>query len=128
MFSERFSNLPAYAFPRLRTLLDGHMPGGETVQMTIGEPRHPFPDWVADTVLQHAGEFQKYPPNDGTPELLSAIADWLDRRFRIQLDPETHFIRSIWLLRCRLGPNRSLSPRPKRPITYLTFAPSIQRF
>ena len=89
MFSERFSNLPAYAFPRLRTLLDGHMPGGETVQMTIGEPRHPFPDWVADTVSQHVGEFQKYPPNDGTPELLSAIADWLDRRFRIELDPET---------------------------------------
>ena len=62
MFSERFSNLPAYAFPRLRALLDGHVPGGEAVQMTIGEPQHPFPEWVQQTLAQHVGEFQKYPP------------------------------------------------------------------
>ena len=89
MFSERFSNLPAYAFPRLRELLDGHMPGGETVQMTIGEPQHPFPEWVQQTLLQHVGEFQKYPPNDGTPELLGAITDWLAVRFGVKLDPAT---------------------------------------
>ena len=89
MFSERFSNLPAYAFPRLRALLDGHMPGGETVQMTIGEPQHPFPEWVQQTLLQHVGEFQKYPPNDGTPELLGAITDWLAVRFGVKLDPAT---------------------------------------
>ena len=38
MFPERFSNLPAYAFPRLRALLDHHTPGGEVIHMTIGEP------------------------------------------------------------------------------------------
>ncbi len=89
MFSERFSNLPAYAFPRLRALLDGHVPGGEAVQMTIGEPQHPFPEWVQQTLAQHVGEFQKYPPNDGAPELLCAITDWVARRFGVNLDPAT---------------------------------------
>ena len=45
-FPERFSNLPDYAFPRLRKLLDAHAPGGEPIAMTIGEPRHPMPDFV----------------------------------------------------------------------------------
>ena len=67
MFPERFSNLPAYAFPRLRALLDHHQPGGEVIHMTIGEPKHAMPDWVAETVKKHADGFAKYPPNDGTP-------------------------------------------------------------
>jgi N-succinyldiaminopimelate aminotransferase len=46
VFPERFSNLPDYAFPRLRKLLDVHEPGGEPISMTIGEPRHAFPVWV----------------------------------------------------------------------------------
>ena len=39
---ERFSNLPEYAFPRLRRLLaDATPPAGvDPVVMTIGEPRH----------------------------------------------------------------------------------------
>jgi hypothetical protein len=38
-FPERFSNLPNYAFPRLRALLDAHAPGGDPIAMTIGEPK-----------------------------------------------------------------------------------------
>ena len=33
-FPERFSNLPDYAFPRLRKLLDSHAPGGDPIAMT----------------------------------------------------------------------------------------------
>ncbi|TCP40164.1 aminotransferase class I/II-fold pyridoxal phosphate-dependent enzyme [Rhodovulum marinum] len=88
-FPERFSNLPEYAFPRLRRLLDCHGPGGAPVHMTIGEPQHAFPDWVAGVIAQHAHEFGKYPPNDGTPELLSAISDWLARRYGVMIDPDT---------------------------------------
>ncbi|RAP43078.1 aspartate aminotransferase [Rhodovulum viride] len=88
-FPERFSNLPDYAFPRLRRLLDVHEPGGVPVHMTIGEPRHAFPDWVAGIVAAHAHEFGKYPPNEGTPELRAAIAGWVARRYGVTLDPET---------------------------------------
>ncbi len=92
MFSERFSKLPAYAFPRLRQLLDGHRPGSEPVNMTIGEPKHPFPEWVPETIATHAAEFQKYPPNAGAPELRAAISGWLASRYNIAYDPDTQIM------------------------------------
>ncbi|WP_425071734.1 aminotransferase class I/II-fold pyridoxal phosphate-dependent enzyme [Sagittula sp. S175] len=89
MFPERFSNLPAYAFPRLRALLDVHAPGGAVRHMSIGEPKHAFPGWITDTIANHAHEFGKYPPNEGTPELRAAIRDWVYRRYDVMLDPDT---------------------------------------
>ncbi len=82
-YPERFSNLPAYAFPRLRSLLDVHEAGGDVLHMTIGEPRHAFPAFVSDIIAQTADGFGMYPPNDGTPELLVAISSWLKRRFDV---------------------------------------------
>ncbi|MCE0506036.1 aminotransferase class I/II-fold pyridoxal phosphate-dependent enzyme [Roseivivax sp. GX 12232] len=87
MFPERFSDLPAYAFPRLRALLDADEPGGPVVHMTIGEPRHAFPDWVGEVLAAHVGEFARYPVNEGTPKLLGAIHDWLGRRYGVDIDP-----------------------------------------
>ena len=80
-FPERFSNLPDYAFPRLRKLLDSHPPGAEPIAMTIGEPRHPMPDFVGRVLAANLNGFASYPPNDGTPELLQAIAGWIARRY-----------------------------------------------
>ena len=89
MFPERFSNLPEYAFPRLRALLDDIEPGGEVTHMTIGEPKHPFPDWVGQVLSENVAGFAKYPPNDGTPELQAAITDWIARRYDVRMDPAT---------------------------------------
>ena len=88
MFPERFSNLPAYAFPRLRALLDHHAPGGDVVHMTIGEPKHAFPDWVTQIITDNAAGFNNYPDNNGLPELLSAVQNWLKRRFDADVSPE----------------------------------------
>ncbi|SMC52587.1 aminotransferase class I/II-fold pyridoxal phosphate-dependent enzyme [Primorskyibacter flagellatus] len=89
MFPERFSNLPAYAFPRLRALLDHHAPGGDVVHMTIGEPKHDFPAWVAQIIAENAAGFGRYPANDGTPELLEAIAGFVGCRYGVTLDAAT---------------------------------------
>jgi len=89
MYSERFSNLPAHVWPRLRALLDGHEGGGTPIHMTIGEPKHAFPAWVTDEITKHAEGFNKYPPNDGSPELRGAIAAWIDRRYGVEMDPDS---------------------------------------
>ena len=86
-FPQRFSTLPEYAFPRLRTLLGPHAAGGAVVDMTIGEPKHAMPDFIAGEIAAHIAGFAKYPPNDGTPELLGAIAGWVGRRYGVMLDP-----------------------------------------
>ena len=90
MFPERFSNLPEYAFPRLRALLDSHKPGGAPAHMTIGEPKHPFPAWITDVITEHAHEFGNYPANEGTPELRQSITDWVNRRYGVTLKPDTN--------------------------------------
>ncbi|MFG6625175.1 aminotransferase class I/II-fold pyridoxal phosphate-dependent enzyme [Sulfitobacter sp. 1A12056] len=89
MYTERFSNLPAHVWPRLRALLDGHEGGGTPIHMTIGEPKHAFPAWVTDEITKHAAGFNKYPPNDGSPELRAAIAAWIARRYGVEMDPDS---------------------------------------
>ncbi|MTH80051.1 aminotransferase class I/II-fold pyridoxal phosphate-dependent enzyme [Paracoccus aestuariivivens] len=84
---ERFSNLPEYAFPRLRTLLAGISPAANPVVMTIGEPRHAVPEFTGRIMAESIHEFGKYPSNEGVPELLAAISGWIGRRHGIEVEP-----------------------------------------
>ncbi|MSU91207.1 aminotransferase class I/II-fold pyridoxal phosphate-dependent enzyme [Rhodobacteraceae bacterium 2CG4] len=89
----RFADLPEYAFPRLRALLGDRAPGGPEIAMSIGEPRHAFPDFVPEIIARHADEFSRYPPNDGTPGLRAAISDWLAGRYGIPApDPDSRVL------------------------------------
>jgi len=91
-FPERFAHLPPYAFPRLRALLDHHAPGGDVVQLTIGEPKHEFPAWVTDVIVENASAFNNYPQNEGTDALRGAMADWAAQRYGVTLDPATRLM------------------------------------
>ncbi len=88
VFPERFSNLPEYAFPRLRALLDVHAPGGEVLHMTIGEPRHAYPTFLENVIAANTDGFGRYPPNEGTPGLLGSISSWLRRRYGVDVPIE----------------------------------------
>ncbi|AVO37170.1 aminotransferase class I/II-fold pyridoxal phosphate-dependent enzyme [Pukyongiella litopenaei] len=117
-YPERFSNLPDYAFPRLRALLDGHSPGGEVRHMSIGEPRHPFPPWIAQVIAANVAGFNSYPPNNGSPELLGAIAAWLSRRYGVSVDPDRQLMalngtrEGLYNAAMALGPERKGGQRP----------------
>ncbi|MEO0344523.1 MAG: aminotransferase class I/II-fold pyridoxal phosphate-dependent enzyme [Pseudomonadota bacterium] len=89
---KRFSGLPEYAFPRLRALLDGHAPGGEVLHMSIGEPKHPMPAFLRDVLTENIHSFAKYPANNGTEALLTAISNWLEHRFEVALDPDKNIM------------------------------------
>jgi aspartate/methionine/tyrosine aminotransferase len=91
-FPERFADLPSYIFARLRALLDGHRSGAAPIDMTVGEPRHPFPDWVGEGVADSLADFGRYPPNEGTAELREAIAGWVGRRYGVTLDPARQIV------------------------------------
>ncbi|MGB7241535.1 MAG: aminotransferase class I/II-fold pyridoxal phosphate-dependent enzyme [Sulfitobacter sp.] len=89
MLPERFSNLPAHAWPRLRALLDVHEGGGTPIHMTIGEPKHSFPSWVTDVIAENAAGFNIYPPNEGSPDLRQAICGFVQRRYGVTLDADS---------------------------------------
>lgn len=91
-YPARYSELPEYAFPRLRRLLGGHAPGGPEIAMSLGEPQHQVPDFVGGIMLEHTAKLSKYPPNEGLPELREAASDWLALRYGVSdayRDPET---------------------------------------
>ncbi|WP_299966796.1 aminotransferase class I/II-fold pyridoxal phosphate-dependent enzyme [uncultured Roseobacter sp.] len=89
MYPERFSNLQAHVWPRLRGLLDVHEGGGAPIHMTIGEPKHAFPPWVTEVISKNAAGFNSYPPNDASPELRAAICGFMQRRYGVALDEAT---------------------------------------
>lgn len=93
MQTDPFSNLPAPTWPRLRALLD-HLPrGGDAlINMTIGEPKHKFPGWVADALHAAQAGYNSYPDNNGIPALRGAIADWVQRRYDVALDPDSQVL------------------------------------
>lgn len=83
MHNDALDRLTDYPFDRLRALLNGldEPDGIDPVIMSLGEPQHPSPAILAETVAAHAGDWNRYPPVAGTPELLAAITDWLRRRY-----------------------------------------------
>ncbi|MDG2473751.1 MAG: aminotransferase class I/II-fold pyridoxal phosphate-dependent enzyme [Paracoccaceae bacterium] len=89
----RFSELPDYAFPRLRALLKNIKAPVSEVPMHIGEPTHSFPTFINEKIIENSLGFNSYPPNDGTPGLLSSISHWISKRFKIpRLDFEKNII------------------------------------
>lgn len=90
VYPARFSNLPEHMWPRLRALLDVHQGGGTPINMTIGEPKHAFPEWVTNKIVEHAAGFNSYPPNEGAQVLRQAICGFVQRRYGVALDPELH--------------------------------------
>jgi len=128
MYPERFSTLPAYAFPRLRALLEGVEPGGDVLRMTIGEPKHAFPAWVGDVLAENLPGFGNYPQNEGSDALRASAAAWFERRYRVPLDPETQILalngtrEGLYNVGMALGPEAKngppavLMPNPFYPV------------
>ena len=87
------SRLQPYPFERLARLNDGVVPPADRapIMLSIGEPRHPTPAFIAETVISHLHGLSQYPLTRGQPALREAIADWLGRRFALppgSIDPE----------------------------------------
>ena len=83
MLNPRLALLPDYPFDQLRSLLNPlePAPGLEPILMSLGEPQHPYPELVAETLAAHGHLYGKYPPVAGTPEFREAVVGWLNRRY-----------------------------------------------
>ena len=79
----RLGRLRPYPFERLRSLLTGTAPpaGVRHIPLSIGEPKHAPPEFVAPALAGALDALGSYPLTAGLPELRVAIAGWLERRF-----------------------------------------------
>jgi aspartate/methionine/tyrosine aminotransferase len=95
MLNTRLDALPGSPFERLRELLEGVPAPVEQCVMTIGEPNHPYPEWIASGLQDNRHLWGKYPPRRGTPELLESIAGYLNRRYSLpegMIEPARHIV------------------------------------
>jgi N-succinyldiaminopimelate aminotransferase len=91
----RLKLLQAYPFERLRALLDGVQPAEalSPINLSIGEPRHPTPAVITDTLAASLAGLSNYPATAGVPALRSTIRDWLVRRHGLgSLDARTELL------------------------------------
>jgi len=87
--------LQPYPFEKLKQLKDAVTPNPELehIALSIGEPKHPAPDFVKQTLTDNIHRLENYPTTKGLPELSESIAEWLKQRFELtSIDPATQVI------------------------------------
>ncbi len=79
------SKLHPYPFEKLRILKQGFTPPSSLspILMSIGEPKHPTPEIIKQGILDNLPGLAQYPLTRGSDELRSAIANWLNKRFKL---------------------------------------------
>ena len=123
----RITNLPPYVF----TIIDGlkieaRRAGADVIDLGFGNPDLPSPAIAVDKLAEAAQNTRnhRYSPSKGIPKLREAVAALYQRRFGVELDPETEVINTIgakegfshlmWVL---LAPgDAALVPSPSYPI------------
>lgn len=89
--------LQPYPFEKLRALLGAVTPNPDKrpIALSIGEPKHKSPGFVAKALADNLDQMAVYPTTAGIPALREAIAHWCERRFSVPagwLDAAKHVL------------------------------------
>jgi N-succinyldiaminopimelate aminotransferase len=90
----RLDQLHPYPFQKLRELFAGVTPNPDLspINLSIGEPRHPTPQFIKDALIAGLPGLSNYPITQGSDALRAAIAAWAERRYGVKLDPATEVL------------------------------------
>lgn len=88
------SLLQPYPFERLRQLFAGVTPSAahRAISLGIGEPRHATPPFIQEALAANLAGLASYPSTAGDPSLREACAGWMQRRYRIPVNPATQVL------------------------------------
>ncbi|MGM0562891.1 MAG: alanine transaminase [Pseudomonadota bacterium] len=123
----RIKRLPPYVFNIVNELkAEARARGEDIVDFGMGNPDQPTPQHIVDKLCEVAqrGDTHRYSVSRGIPRLRRAISMWYQRRFGVDIDPETEAIVTIGskeglahLALATLGPGDAvLVPNPAYPI------------
>ncbi|MFO7190074.1 MAG: succinyldiaminopimelate transaminase, partial [Pseudomonadota bacterium] len=75
--------LQPYPFEKLRQLYADVRPDPKyaPINLSIGEPKHPTPEFIRQTLADNLDGLSAYPATAGSESLRHAIADWLQIRY-----------------------------------------------
>ena len=79
------ARLQPYPFQKLTALLRDVKPDARytPVNLSIGEPKHPTPEFIKQALTDNLQGLAAYPATAGTEALRASIARWLERRYRL---------------------------------------------
>ena len=91
------NQLQPYPFEKLRALLGSVTPNPDKrpIALSIGEPKHTSPAFVAEALSHNLDQMAVYPTTLGIPALREAIGAWCERRFNVPkgwLDPARNIL------------------------------------
>jgi len=75
-----------------RRVADRRAAGLPVIDFSVGDPQEPTPAFIAEALRAAVPAVSQYPPTAGTPKLRSAVADYVERRFAVAIDPATQVI------------------------------------
>lgn len=90
--ARRIEKLPPYLFAEIDLKIqEATARGADIISFGIGDPDLPTPPHVVDALTNAARDpaTHRYPSYTGMPEFRRAIAAWYERRFGLELDPDT---------------------------------------
>ena len=99
----RIGLLPPYAFAEVnRRKAEVRHSGVDVIDLGFGNPDLPSPDAAVETLIREARDpgNHRYSVSRGIQDLREALAGRYQRRFGVELDPETEVISTIGRQRC----------------------------
>lgn len=124
---QRIKRLPPYVFNIVGELKKNARARGEDiVDFGMGNPDQRTPQHIVDKLVEtvERGDTHRYSQSRGIPRLRKAICDWYERRYDVNLDPESEAIVTIGskeglahLALATMGPGDTVMvPNPSYPI------------
>ena len=95
---ERLNRLPPYVFAVVNELMFAARKSGEDIiNLGMGNPDQPTPQHIVDKLTDAAqkGSNHRYSASKGIFKLRLAVCDWYQRKFNVQLNPETEAVATI---------------------------------
>jgi len=88
--AKRIEKVPPYLFAEIdKKKKEALARGIDIINLGIGDPDQPTPDFVVDALATHARnpKTHRYPDYEGSPEFRQAMSQWYQRRFGVTVDP-----------------------------------------
>src|SRR5436309_7600608 len=90
------ADLAQYPFTRLDDWkAEATARGIELIDFGMGDPREVTPAFIRQALVDAIEPISSYPRATGLPELRSAVASWIDRRFGVTVDAERELVPTL---------------------------------
>ena len=98
MYSDRIKNLPPYLFAAIdKAKQEARSRGVDVIDLSVGDPDLPTPEHIVRALNQAASDpsNHQYPSYEGKLSFRKAVADWYQRTFGVDLDPQKEVLTLI---------------------------------